>query len=518
MAKLRLSLTIPGAVSLGAYEGGALAALILAAKALGEDTLVIDTIAAASAGSITGLLAARALLRDVDPVKLLSEAWVTNVSFQAMKSRTTDSPLSSTALTDMANSVLGPQGVPDGPEASWQGQPIQLSMALASLAGFNYVLADLERDTTVTASTFLDTYDVVLDKTAESAAFLIHAEAAIASGSNAIGFPAKLLDRTADRAKYDAAGLVGFPADGKFWYTDGGTVDNEPLGRTIDLTPDDEDGDGRLFLLIHPDQGVPGPEVSKVWGGDAPQPPWMHTGSHSIGISRAQSIYNDLERLEKTNSRLKWVRSIAPAVSSGLEAGIETAGLTADQADRLRDSLKTAVAQALAKVQGEQTDLEQRTHREPGRRSVPAGGYDALLDALAGEASGLEGKEPIRVEVVSPSIDPAVKKSPSEQLAGAFFFHFGGFFDKRFRQSDFALGFRNMTYWLTNDLPGYLPGVDLSAALAAVDDAYLRLGWQQVDFGGVGLKALSRKEKDELMALAFHVAHVVEHDVTHGGG
>jgi hypothetical protein len=146
MAKLRLSLTIPGAVSLGAYEGGALAALILAAKALGEDTLVIDTIAAASAGSITGLLTARSLLRDVDPVKLLSEAWVANVSFQAMRCTTTESPLSSTALNDMANAVLGPQGVPDGPQANWQVQPIRLSMALASLAGLNYVLADLEQD------------------------------------------------------------------------------------------------------------------------------------------------------------------------------------------------------------------------------------------------------------------------------------------------------------------------------------------------------------------------------------
>jgi predicted acylesterase/phospholipase RssA len=517
MTKLRLSLTIPGAVSLGAYEGGALAALVLAAKSLGEDTLVIDTIAAASAGSITGLLTARALLRDVDPVKLLSEAWVTNVSFQAMKSRTTDSPLSSTALSDMADAVLGPQGVPDGPEANWQVQPIQLSMALASLAGFNYVLADLERDTTVVASTFLDTYDVALDKTADSAAFLVHAEAAIASGSNAIGFPPKLLDRSADRARYDAAGLLGFPADGKFWYTDGGTVDNEPLGRTIDLTPDDDGNDGRLYLLIHPNQGVPVPEVSKVWGGDAPQPPWMHTGSHSIGISRAQSIYNDLERLEKTNSRLNWVRSIAPAVRSGLEAGIQTAGLTADQADQVRGNLKAAVAEALTNVQGQETDLEQRTNREPTGRSLPAGDYDTLLDALVGEASGLEGKDPIRVEVVSPSVDPTVTKSPSEQLAGAFFFHFGGFFDERFRQSDFALGFRNMSYWLTNHLPGYLEGVDLSTALAAVHDAYSRLGWGQVDFGGVGLKALSRKEKDELIGLGFHVAHVVEHDITHGG-
>ncbi len=517
MGKLRLSLTIPGAVSLGAYEGGALAALILAAKTLGEEVLVIDTIAAASAGSITGLLTARSLLRDVDPVKLLSEAWVTNVSFEAMKCTTTASPLSSTALSDMADAVLGPQGVPDGPEANWQGQAITLSMALASLEGFNYLLVDLEGDTTVDASTFLDTYDVTLDSTADSAAYLVHAEAALASGSNAIGFPPKLLDRSADRARYEAAGLLGFPADGKFWYTDGGTVDNEPLGRTIDLTPDDDADDDRLYLLIHPNQGAPGPDLSKIWGGDAPQPPWTHTGSHSIGISRGQTIYNDLERLEKTNSRLKWAQSVAPAVSSGLEAGIRAAGLSDAQAGQLRASLKEAVGQALSEVQGQETGIERRTNRTPTPRSVPDIDYDSLLDTLIGEAAGLQGKDPIKVEVVSPTIDPAVRESPAEQLAGAFFFHFGGFFDPKFRQSDFALGFRNMSYWLTNRLPGYLEGVDLTPVTTAVDQAYAALGWDQVRFGGATMKDLSDHEKLGLIELGAHVARVISHDATHGG-
>ena len=76
MPKLRLSLTIPGAVSLGAYEGGALAALILAARTLGEENVLIDTIASASAGSITALLTARALLRGCSPTDLLGAAWV----------------------------------------------------------------------------------------------------------------------------------------------------------------------------------------------------------------------------------------------------------------------------------------------------------------------------------------------------------------------------------------------------------------------------------------------------------
>jgi hypothetical protein len=91
-SRLRLSLTIPGAVSLGAYEGGALAALIVAAKTLGEDKIVIDSIASASAGSITGLLTARSLLRSVDPISLLASTWVNNVSIEAMKTHSTEAP------------------------------------------------------------------------------------------------------------------------------------------------------------------------------------------------------------------------------------------------------------------------------------------------------------------------------------------------------------------------------------------------------------------------------------------
>src|SRR5581483_12277056 len=225
VAKLRLSLTIPGAVSLGAYEGGVLAALVVAAQTLGEETILIDTIASASAGSITGLLTSKALLRGCDPVALLSQAWVENVSFKALRSDSTTSPLSSAALDAMANQVLGEGGVPEGDPSTWQSEPITLSMAVNTLAGFTYEIANLTRDTSVSASTFLDFYTVTLDKTASSWVYLTHAQGAIASGSNDMGFPPKLLDRKADEAAYEEAGLEGFPADGKIWYTDGGTVD-----------------------------------------------------------------------------------------------------------------------------------------------------------------------------------------------------------------------------------------------------------------------------------------------------
>src|SRR5260370_38127106 len=78
MSQLRISLTLSGAVSLGAYEGGALAALLYAVReiAAGDDPpLRIDVMSGASAGSITALLAARALPQGHDPRAVLSRAW-----------------------------------------------------------------------------------------------------------------------------------------------------------------------------------------------------------------------------------------------------------------------------------------------------------------------------------------------------------------------------------------------------------------------------------------------------------
>ncbi len=115
MSKLRVSMTLPGAISLGAYEGGALAALLVAAKALGEDLVVVDSIAAASAGSITALLAARSLLRNVDPVTLLTKAWVELDSFNAMKTHSLDSPCRVTPCRRSPPRPSAPTASPTGP-------------------------------------------------------------------------------------------------------------------------------------------------------------------------------------------------------------------------------------------------------------------------------------------------------------------------------------------------------------------------------------------------------------------
>jgi Patatin-like phospholipase len=503
VAKLRMSLTLPGAVSLGSYEGGALAALLIAAQTLGDDVLLIDSIAAASAGSITGLLASRALLRGTDPVDLMRQAWVEQVSLAAMHTDSTDSPLSSNALTGIAQNVLGPGGDAEKTETGYRRtEPVLLSMALASLAGLRYQLKVRDGDP-IPAATYLDWYDVTITSAEGSADYVRFADAAIASGANALGFPAKLLDRSADRVQYDEAGLEGFPADGKMWYTDGGTVNNEPLGRTIDLAQRIDSDDPRLYLLIHPDPSAPTAQPAAIWSGDSPLPPWIRTGTHAFGLTRSQTIFDDIRRLAQINDHLARSTGVSQAVAQGLQDAAANGNLSPADVTAINAGVTAAVLAQLSKLP------------TPPALDNPVT-LEAAIDALVQTSTGLDGKDQVTVEIVSPLIDPRQTEPPAKQLAGAFFFHFGGFIDIKYRQSDFALGYRNMEYWLINNLPRYLPGVELQTAIRAVDDAYAELGWDDIRHGGATLGDISLHEKLELGRVAEHLGHVLLHDADSG--
>lgn len=510
MAKLRISLTIPGAVALGAYEGGALAALVNAIKALGEDDIVVDTISAASAGSITGLLSAFSLLRGADALEAMTKAWVELDDLAVMFDRHAKSPLSSDALTNIANAIFGDGGVADG-GAGGQRAPIQLSMTLASLAGLTYKVPGISASSQVKASTFLDWTSTELNPRHDRATYLRLSEAAIASGSNAIGFLPKSLNRGSDWQAYKDAGLVGFPADGTFWYTDGGTVDNEPLGRTIDMAQAVPTNDPRAFLLVHPDPAAYAPPG--IWAGDGPQPSWARTGTRAFSISRSQDIYDDLRQVAKTNVRVRWVDDISASIANGLDQACGACGLSEAQKQTLVRAFRGVLNDRLTKLRADQDALNQDLGRKITQRSAPPPGLAELTRSLVAAASGLEDKGHVSVEVISPALSPGADQSPGQLLAGAFLFHFGGFVDQRFRQSDFTLGYNDAREWVASRLPVYLKGVDLAPALDEVDARFRSLGWQSVSAGGANLKDLTWPEKWRLVELALHVANVLREDL-----
>jgi hypothetical protein len=160
--KLRIALTISGAVALGAYEGGALAALLCAIRGLcqGDDPVVrVDSIGGSSAGSITGLLAARCLLEGIDPVYVMREAWVERDSLSVMRTDAPDEPLSLAALRRASVDLLDPRnhrGDPVHRVDACQVAPIRMVMALASLRGLEYRVPSLSARQPVRATTSLD--------------------------------------------------------------------------------------------------------------------------------------------------------------------------------------------------------------------------------------------------------------------------------------------------------------------------------------------------------------------------
>jgi len=509
MGKLRVGLTISGAVSLGSYEGGALAALLVALQEL-PDEVVIDKISGASAGAITGLVTARCLLTGADPVDSMVRAWVKLPSLDALATHSLGSPLSGRVLADAAIDLLGPNGPPPG--AKHQSDPVTVSMSMVSLNGLGYRIAGLEGDTAVEAVTHLDWWTARFGTDSRLDDYVQASVGALASAANAAGFPPKLVPLTGERRDaMTQSGILDPPSAAGEWYTDGGTIDNEPFGRLLDLIGEDDDSAARLLLLVHPTPTrCPG---TSVWSDPSSQPQWSRVALRAKHLQGDQEIYDDLRRLVKTNTRLQWVDKIIAHITDAvdrLDASVPEAASAA------RAALHGALSDAIVELDGDHDALNARLGRGPSARPGPGEGLGDLLRSAIHRATGLSGKAPARVEIVSPALDPS--GAPAEELlCGEKLGHFFGFLDERFRRSDFALGWRHMRIWLEKDLPHRLGGRDLSPVLAVVDRRYQELAWDGERHGGAGFADLGFGEKLHLSGLGAHVAHVVEHDVRHWG-
>ncbi len=501
MPRLRLSLTIPGELSLGAYEGGALAALIVLAKELGEDVLVIDSIAAGSPGSITGLLAARSLLEGVDPLRLLASAWVEDASLRAMEADVADPPLLSDALTAVAATLFGPGNTAGAPSSARQEEPVRLSMALGSLGGPTW-------DPLAQSSTPPDWYIVTLTNTAMPYEYLAYADAAIAAGSNAIRPPARAREPLDPAQRREEPGLLSLPGDGLFWYTVGGAVDNEALDRTIELAEEIESDDDRLYLVIDPDPAFPSRAPSGACGRDAPFPLSVGTGTYAFGSGHSPWIYKGLERLEGADVQVEWIGTKVVAADA---VGDQPQADSQDSDGRFRRSLSGAIGGAHELVGRREAEIASVADRIMAERDADySADYASLLGSLVDAGSEQAGRRHVPVEVISPAVDPSVAVPAWQQLVGAYC----GFFDFTFRHSDFCLGYRNMSYWLEHRLNSYLP-IDLSAALDKVERGYEDIRGNDGHSAQGSVRPCS--DGDDPLTTAFHAGRMPEQDLISWG-
>jgi predicted acylesterase/phospholipase RssA len=509
MAKLRIGLTISGAISLGAYEGGGLAALLVAVQEM-RGAVVVDAITGASAGAITSVLTARCLVRGCDPVEAMKTSWVDLPDLKRLKARDRRSPLSAEVLADGARELLGTGagGLTDGPPEKQQAEEVRLALTMASLGGYHYRIKALEQGTVVGAITYVDWAEFRLRRETSAVEWGSAAEMALASAANAIGFPPKLVKRSAeDIERARRAGVMNPPDPNGAWYTDGGTVDNEPFGRLLDLLGDD-DVDRRLLILVHPTPTrTPRPSL---WTDPNRQPRWTRTGLRANNIKGEQSIYDDLRRLEKTNTRLLWTREASERIAAMLER-VSTA--------ESRAAIRAELEDIIDDLQEKHVTLNRQIERsDPEPETRIDGGEDLadLLTTVIRRATGLAGKRPVNVEVVTPDLDPS--SAPADQLlAGERLGHFFGFLDVKFRRSDFALGYRNMQVFLKEVLPKYGVSAEIGAALPHVQRRYDELGWDSERWGDADWGKLSLGQRLRLFRVGGHAVNIVQDDVRHWG-
>ena len=293
---LRLSLTLSGGASLGAFEAGAAAALIAAWRHLRLEQDVdasIDSIGGASAGAIVGLFSAHCVLSGADPVALLREAWVEKVSLSLLRGRTADAPLS---FEDLREDL--PQLFEDHPPEPSQAQDrsLALQISLTGLRGLAYPIAGRTRSEPIRGVTYADWGRFELEPGGDTDQLLKPDGAApldfvLASASSPGGFAPALVDRSEDADEYKERGIGDFPDDGRLWYTDGGLVASQPIGRTFAagrLLHGAEPDAQHLSLLIDPRSEVSSGD--EPWSNPESKLSWQTGTSRALAILSAGSV------------------------------------------------------------------------------------------------------------------------------------------------------------------------------------------------------------------------------------
>jgi predicted acylesterase/phospholipase RssA len=510
--ELRIGLTISGAIALGAFEAGALAALLVGVQAVnatpdGQDTLRVDVIAGASAGSMTGLLAARILLAGLDPIETMHSAWVRMPQLDDLADHM-KAPLAVDRMEAMAKELLLDTPGSD----THQKHAITIHMALGSLHRLDYEIGRVG-GAAVLAGSYLDWDELELRPTTERSVYEKAIVGALASGAHALAFRPRKLDRTDPMVvkRYRANHVDNPPTQA--WYTDGGTIDNQPLGRALDLSQkldlgDEELGDAsRLHLMIVPDPPVPTPDADR-WTAEA-EPRWTTTGAHVLTLLRSQHLYDDLYRLENTNNRIRWTQMVIRKVAAILAA------------PEPRKAAAAMLAEVIDDITAEQLSLfDPAPAPDLGVAPNLDPDFTELLRDAIELATGFGQKSEIKVAVVSPLAlpeDVAAGRAPRELLSGAFLGHFGGFLSPELRENDFALGYQSMCAWMRGPDGLERSGLAAERAATAADAADKHVPAWNSDLGGMTLDKRPRHERHEIVEIAFRAGLIAGSDVRHDG-
>ena len=433
----------------------------------------VDAVGGASAGAIVALIAAYALLEGVSGCDVLHQAWVERVSIDTLLRRGSRGPLSLEGVRTELPELL--RNAKPGPA---QRHPLALHVALTGLRGLTYELEGLRRDEPVSAVTFADWKEFVLEPGGGPAQYFeprlrSPLDAVLASASHPGAFAPRVLDRREDRDDYESQGVANLPRSGWLWYTDGGLVQTEPVGRTLSAARriDGPDDAHRLNLLVDPRSEEP--TDAEEWSDRDYDATWAGGLARALAVLPEQALYEDLRRLQRDNRRIEWLADLERALDGHVD-------------ERAADGLRRLIDV----IDGERDDM-----RGGGAHATGPGDDASVGELLRGaieRISGLAHKHPVDVDVISPLLLAARDdvERVGDLLAGEMMGDFGGFLQADLRRSDFALGYASVLAWAPDALAACrIAPAAVDSAVSAAKDAKPE-DWENVRRGDAGKRDL----------------------------
>ena len=466
-----LAITIAGAVSLGSYEAGALYELLEAirqhnGKVMADQDgqpIYVDVLTGASAGGMTATILAQKLLFDgpsfVDangnPAPWnnpLYETWVERITLSELLA-TEDKPIAEGGdpallsllssqlietiareklLTDAVNGQITDHGAHAAVHPNGE---IRLGMALTNLTGVNYGLPMLGGGA-FQYTRFEDSLRRTLTRADRAVtAWQQVADAAVASGAFPVAFRTK--DLTRSYADYAANQPLGWSdGDRQFNYSDGGILQNQPLGMAKELM-DDADGhqhtEDRFYLFVSPN-----PMSDQVDTTLKENNVNMVTVVGRIGsVYMGQAMFQDWVEADQVNARVARLDTQAKQLADELAAGRLT---TEEIGNRSRShaALLDLLYQNSAASDETQAQAATRLTRQYASELAQVGGAasaagQALLSGIQVLEKSAGLGELDYMQIYGVVIDPG-------KLAGAGIAAFVGFFDESYRRHDYECG------------------------------------------------------------------------------
>jgi hypothetical protein len=459
----KLAITISGAVSLGSYEAGVLYEVLDAIcqhnndpATIADDRIVIDVLTGASAGGMTAIVLAQKLLYSAGEFQgpynnPLYNLWVKRISLAGLQATEENEPalnslFSSNLIEAISREALktryATMPLPPPQRHPAVEDSIRVGVAITNLNGVGYGYSVIPGGKFV----YIDYGDqltrLVEASSCDTGAFWEPLrQAAVACGAFPGAFRPQDMERSSKTEPNDYAGenLEPWERDpGTFTYSDGGILQNQPLGMAknlVDLIDLHLRQDKRFYLFVSPHAKDPDANDSF----HAANADYLHLFQRLIDVVMGQSGFEDWITAKGMNERVALLDARAEGLRDAILKGqIDMTCLATTAVSLLSlffpndEHLSPGATAPETLIQAQERIADQYKDELNALAGV-TGGADGFRDAvLAFEtAAGLGARDHMTIYGIT---------ATQSELAGAGLQAFLGFFDQRFRDHDYDVG------------------------------------------------------------------------------